>query len=70
MMTSLLSAAKRTVLTLAIAGASVASAADVRLQGGGATFPAPLYLHWVTEYQTAHTDVKIDYQSIGSGGGI
>jgi phosphate transport system substrate-binding protein len=49
--------------------ATVASA-DVRLQGAGATFPAPLYQRWVTEYQAKKPEVKIDYQSIGSGGGI
>lgn len=43
---------------------------DVRLQGGGATFPNPLYQKWVSEFQKAHPDVKIDYQSIGSGGGV
>jgi phosphate transport system substrate-binding protein len=43
---------------------------DVHIQGGGATFPAPLYQRWVTAYQAAHPDVKIDYQAIGSGGGI
>ncbi|HET6250918.1 MAG TPA: phosphate ABC transporter substrate-binding protein PstS [Tepidisphaeraceae bacterium] len=45
-------------------------AADLRLQGGGATFPAPVYQRWVTEYQKLHPDVQIDYQAIGSGGGI
>jgi len=44
--------------------------ADVRLQGAGATFPAPIYQRWVTEFQTQKPEVKIDYQSIGSGGGI
>jgi phosphate transport system substrate-binding protein len=44
--------------------------AEVRLQGAGATFPNPIYQKWVTEYQKSHPDVKIDYQSIGSGGGI
>src|SRR6267142_7112209 len=44
--------------------------AETKLQGGGATFPNPIYQVWVTEYQKAHPDVKIDYQSIGSGGGI
>lgn len=47
-----------------------AALADVRLQGSGATFPNPIYQRWVTEYGKAHPDVKIDYQSIGSGGGI
>ncbi len=48
----------------------LALASDVRLQGAGATFPNPLYQRWVTEYQKSHPDVQIDYQSIGSGGGI
>lgn len=48
----------------------LAALADVRLQGSGATFPNPIYQRWVTEYGKAHPDVKIDYQSIGSGGGI
>jgi phosphate transport system substrate-binding protein len=46
------------------------TADDVRLQGAGATFPNPLYQRWVSEYQKTHPTVKIDYQSIGSGGGI
>lgn len=58
-------------LAAMVLGAVGASAqADVRLQAGGATFPAPIYQRWVTEYQKAHPDVKIDYQAIGSGGGI
>src|SRR5437879_13540564 len=44
--------------------------ADIKMQGAGATFPAPIYQRWVAEYQKSHPDVKIDYQSIGSGGGI
>jgi phosphate transport system substrate-binding protein len=44
--------------------------AETRIQGAGATFPAPLYAKWVEAYNAAHPDVKIDYQSIGSGGGI
>ena len=58
------------VLTLTLGAVAAASAGGVRLQGAGATFPNPLYQRWVTEYQRAHPDVKIDYQSIGSGGGI
>ena len=42
----------------------------VALQGAGATFPNPLYQKWMSEYGKLHPDVKIDYQSIGSGGGI
>src|SRR2546423_10607340 len=57
------------IIGLAMFSTAVARA-DVRLQGGGATFPAPIYQRWVAEYQKAHPDVKIDYQAIGSGGGI
>lgn len=57
----------------ALAGVAVAArfaSSEVRLQGAGATFPAPFYLRLVAEYQQAHPDVKIDYQANGSGGGI
>jgi phosphate transport system substrate-binding protein len=42
----------------------------VSLQGAGATFPNPLYQKWLSEYGRLHPNVRIDYQSIGSGGGI
>jgi len=42
----------------------------ITLQGAGATFPNPLYQKWVSEYGKLHPNVRIDYQSIGSGGGI
>ena len=42
----------------------------VRLQGAGATFPNPLYQKWLSEYGKLNPNVRIDYQSIGSGGGI
>lgn len=42
----------------------------VSLQGAGATFPNPLYQKWLSEYGKLHANVRIDYQSIGSGGGI
>lgn len=42
----------------------------VSLQGAGATFPNPLYQKWLSEYGKLHPNVRIDYQSIGSGGGI
>jgi phosphate transport system substrate-binding protein len=41
-----------------------------RLQGAGATFPAPFYKRLVAVYQERHPEHMIDYQSIGSGGGI
>jgi len=43
---------------------------SVSLQGAGATFPNPLYQKWLSEYGKLHSNVRIDYQSIGSGGGI
>src|SRR5437588_4922553 len=42
----------------------------ISLQGAGATFPNPLYQKWMSEYGKANPNVRIDYQSIGSGGGI
>jgi phosphate transport system substrate-binding protein len=49
-----------------------ATAGDVRITGAGATFPAPLYKKWVVEFEKAPEGhgAKIDYNSIGSGGGI
>jgi phosphate transport system substrate-binding protein len=40
------------------------------LTGAGATFPYPIYSRWFSEYHKLHPDVEINYQSIGSGGGI
>lgn len=51
-------------------GTSTSSGSAMRLQGAGATFPAPLYTKWVSEYGKANPNARIDYQSIGSGGGI
>jgi phosphate transport system substrate-binding protein len=48
---------------------STSSGQSVDLTGAGATFPYPLYSKWFSEYANA-TGVKINYQSIGSGGGI
>jgi phosphate transport system substrate-binding protein len=59
----------RNIAAIVALGGSVALA-DVRLQGAGATFPQPLYERWVGEFQKLHPDTKIDYQGIGSGGGI
>jgi phosphate transport system substrate-binding protein len=40
------------------------------LNGAGATFPNPIYSKWFSEYHKAHPDIQINYQPIGSGGGI
>lgn len=52
------------------ASAAPSNKGETRLQGAGATFPAPFYKRLVVTYQESHPDVLIDYQSIGSGGGI
>ena len=44
--------------------------AQTTLNGAGATFPYPMYSKWFSEYHKIHPDVEINYQSIGSGGGI
>ncbi len=44
--------------------------AQTQLNGAGATFPYPMYSKWFSEYNKLHPDVQINYQSIGSGGGI
>jgi phosphate transport system substrate-binding protein len=40
------------------------------LNGAGATFPYPMYSKWFSEYHKLHPDIQMNYQSIGSGGGI
>jgi len=55
-----------TALLAMVAG--VAGAQNIN--AAGATFPYPIYNKWFTEYAQAHPNVKINYQSIGSGGGI
>ena len=55
---------------MAAGGAPTVPTADVQLQGAGATFPAPLYTSWFETYSGANPNIKIDYQAIGSGGGI
>jgi phosphate transport system substrate-binding protein len=44
--------------------------AETNLNGAGATFPYPIYSKWFSDYHKLHPDVQINYQSIGSGGGI
>ena len=48
----------------------VPAVGQTALNGAGATFPYPMYSKWFSEYRKAHPDVEINYQSIGSGGGI
>ena len=53
------------LLAMVAAGASAQN-----ITAAGATFPYPIYNKWFTEYNQLHPNVKINYQSIGSGGGI
>ena len=53
-----------------VLAASAWAGAQTTLNGAGATFPYPIYSKWFNEYHKAHPDVQINYQSIGSGGGI
>ncbi|HWC90040.1 MAG TPA: phosphate ABC transporter substrate-binding protein PstS [Pirellulales bacterium] len=52
------------------ANSSTGGAKHVKLSGAGASFPFPLYDRWFSDYRQLHPDVSINYQGIGSGGGI
>jgi phosphate transport system substrate-binding protein len=59
------------VVALALAmTAAVLVHAALSINGAGATFPYPVYSKWFDEYQKKNSQVQINYQSIGSGGGI
>lgn len=69
------------LLTLALFGAACGGgggpvtngggpSTGLALQGAGATFPNPLYTKWISEYNKKNTNLKIDYQAVGSGSGI
>jgi phosphate transport system substrate-binding protein len=53
---------------LLLSGGAVAQ--KTQINGAGATFPFPIYSKWFDEYHKQHPDIEINYQSIGSGGGI
>ena len=57
------------VAVAAVAGATL-TAQTVQINGAGATFPYPIYSKWFSEYNKINSKVQINYQSIGSGGGI
>ncbi len=60
----------RLLALAALLGAAVPAAAQVTLNGAGATFPNIIYQKWILTYNQAHHDAQLNYQSIGSGGGI
>src|ERR1700734_1452495 len=57
-------------LLCGLAAISVAQSGTMLLNAAGATFPFPIYSKWFDVYHTAHPTIQINYQSIGSGGGI
>jgi phosphate transport system substrate-binding protein len=64
---------KKTLATITTAialGGAALLAQTMQINGAGATFPYPIYSKWFSEYNKLHPNVQINYQSIGSGGGI
>ncbi len=63
---------RRTLLSVAavLAVSAATLAAQVKLTGAGATFPNIIYQNWILTYNQANPGVQLNYQSIGSGGGI
>ena len=61
---------QRIALLLAGLALALPVMGQTTLNGAGATFPNPIYSKWFSEYNKLHPDVQINYQSIGSGGGI
>lgn len=60
----------RRLIVLLCLGLAVPAVGQTTLNGAGATFPYPMYSKWFSDYHKLHSDVEINYQSIGSGGGI
>jgi phosphate transport system substrate-binding protein len=61
----------RVALSLvAVSAAACSASAQTKLNGAGATFPAPLYQRWIAEFTKANPNVQINYQAVGSGTGI
>lgn len=61
---------KKALVAVALFLLALTAAQAQKLTGAGATFPYPIYSKWFAEYSAAHPGVEINYQSIGSGGGI
>src|SRR5437660_611576 len=57
-------------LLLGLGSAAQAQGDPMLVNGAGATFPYPIYSKWFDEYHKLHPNIQINYQSIGSGGGI
>jgi len=55
---------------IAALAAATLAAQSIQINGAGATFPAPIYAKWFAEYNKLHSNVRINYQPLGSGAGI
>jgi phosphate transport system substrate-binding protein len=64
-MKKIIAAAAVSIALVAIVGAQ-----KIQINGAGATFPFPIYSKWFSEYNKLHSNVEINYQSVGSGAGI
>jgi len=58
------------LFTAAIAAAALSAAAETTITGAGASFPAPVYQKWTYTYSQSNPQVKVNYQSLGSGAGV
>jgi phosphate transport system substrate-binding protein len=61
---------RKIMLLLVCALMSLPVLGQTTLNGAGATFPNPMYSKWFSDYHKMHADVQVNYQPIGSGGGI
>jgi phosphate transport system substrate-binding protein len=61
---------KKTLLAALLFAMALGVAQAQKITGAGATFPDPIYEKWFSQYSAAHAGVQINYQAIGSGGGI
>jgi phosphate transport system substrate-binding protein len=61
---------KKILVAVLLSVLALSAAQAQKLTAAGATFPYPIYSKWFSEYSAAHPGVEINYQSIGSGGGI
>lgn len=61
---------KTTMIAAMVAAACTTLAQAQQISGAGATFPAPLYQRWGSEYHGKNPGVEVNYQSVGSGAGV
>ena len=61
---------KKTLTVMGLFVFALSAVQAQKLTGAGATFPEPIYSKWFSEYSAAHPGVTINYQAIGSGGGV